>query len=365
MDLADNHGKSLKAECCVLDVGQGSCTILYLGDGRAVIIDAGPCVSAVPLHFLQRYVNTIDALIVSHNHADHDGGVTSILQMYPKAIRRIYFLRDGPAKLNKTYRQTLRQWRAGQLLNAPDRLETTDKPRVLFPHPEDPAPPVRAEGVSLKLYYPTMMDNFEAESEEADQSRQSNRTSAILGLHCGERTLVFPGDASIEAWRMLHKRVGQKMLADILIVPHHAGGVATPARDQAANRELYENILTPKVGIVSVGTANSHKHPKPHSVASLRAVGATVVCTQMTQQCCTQLEKIRPGLITPFSPSQSSPHKSETGSGKTKDVACFGTVVIGISPEELVVDRLDEHQKKVDGLATDGQMPLCRPTQTV
>lgn len=361
MDVADDDGKSLKAECFTLDVGQGACTILYIGDGRAVIIDTGPPSSTVPMQFLRRYVKTIDALIISHNHDDHDGSVTTILQMYPKAIRRIYFLRDGPAGLNKTYRHTKRQWQAGQLLNEPERLESAETPRVLFPRPDDPKPPDRAEGVSLRLYYPTMMDTLDAEAEEASPSRLSNRTSAILGLHCGERTLVLPGDASIEAWRKLHKRVGRRMLADVLVVPHHAGGVSTPTRDEAANRELYETILTPKVGIISVGTANTYKHPKPHAVASLRAAGATVVCTQMTRQCCSQLEDVRPGLITPYSPAQSSPVKSETGSGKPKDVACFGTVVIGINPDEFVIDRLDEHQQKVEGLTAAGYLPLCRP----
>jgi len=158
--------------------------------------------------------------------------------------------------------------------------------------------------------------------------------------------------------------VGLKLLADVLIVPHHTGRVSTPKRDKATNRELYEKILTPKVGIISVSTANTYKHPKPHAIASLRAAGAAVVCTQITQQCCRHLEKLRLGLITPYSPSQSSPGKSAMGTGKFKDAACFGTVVIGINPDELVIDRLGEHQQKVEGLAAAGYTPLCRPSQT-
>jgi beta-lactamase superfamily II metal-dependent hydrolase len=59
--------------CYFLDVGQGTSNIVYLGDGRAVVIDGGVS-SGVPLQFLNRYVKAIEALVISHNDKDHQPG---------------------------------------------------------------------------------------------------------------------------------------------------------------------------------------------------------------------------------------------------------------------------------------------------
>lgn len=370
MDVADTGLKpAIHAECFLVDVGQGACTIIYLGDGRAILIDCGPSISAAMAQFLRRFVVTIDALIISHNHADHDGGVARILQMYPLAIRRIYFLQDAPAKHIKTYRLAKREMAAGQLLNAPERLEAKPKPRILYPNENDPPPPDRAKDIRLLLYYPTFMEALDGENEPTAQ-RRSNRTSAILAVHAGMRTITLPGDASIESWRALRSRMGGKLLTDVVVLPHHGGNVThrNAGENQAAYgqrssddmAELYSEIISPKLAVISVGSSNRYGHPKQAAIAAVRGAGAKVVCTQMTEQCCANLESIRPGLVQIASPSQSSPIVTTTNSDKSKDVACFGTVVVGIHPNELTIDQLDEHQTAVDRLAASGTPVLCR-----
>ena len=55
-----------------------------------------------------------------------------------------------------------------------------------------------------------------------------------------------------------------------------------------------------EVVVFSVGTTNGHKHPRPDVIAAMRDSGAHVMCTQITSQCCTDLESVRPAVIGPL-----------------------------------------------------------------
>ena len=67
-------------ECWFLDVGQGTSNVILLGGGRAIVIDCGPRGSRETLAVLTRYVDTIEALIISHNDADHDYNTPRIMK---------------------------------------------------------------------------------------------------------------------------------------------------------------------------------------------------------------------------------------------------------------------------------------------
>lgn len=125
-----------RAECWFLDVGQGTCNVILLGGGRAIVIDSGPQGAYVPLRLLKRHVHTLEALVISHNDADHDGGTARILQAYPKAIRQIYFLADRPVKYMRTLALIEAEGKRGNLLSEPKRLEATDRPLVVYDDPE-------------------------------------------------------------------------------------------------------------------------------------------------------------------------------------------------------------------------------------
>jgi len=89
-------GVVFSARCCILDVGQGSSQVILLGEGRAIVLDGGPSAS-VPLGSLKdRGVNTLEALIISHNDYDHDKGACEVLINYKDALKRLLFLEDRP-----------------------------------------------------------------------------------------------------------------------------------------------------------------------------------------------------------------------------------------------------------------------------
>jgi competence protein ComEC len=345
------------AECYFLDVGQGTANVILLGDRRAIVIDCGPAAS-IPLKLLRRYVDRIVALIVSHNDKDHHGGAAQILAAYPKAVDCLYFLQDRPLEKLYLYAVAKHERESGNLLNEPVRLERQGNPCVLYADPQ--------ANFSLELFFPTFQDNLDAQ-----RAKKPNATSAVVVLFCGQRKIVYPGDASVDEWQRIYARLGAGMRCDALAVPHHGGhyvprrrGESVKAFKSRVTKELswlYSTGVRPAHAIVSVGTSNGDGHPNSATIKALSAAGTTVLCTQITAQCCENLERLRPGVIRLDTPSRSRPSQDLTSGGRSRNVGCAGTVIVELSPTKVVLRRLRDHQDAVDRLAkTPGGRPLCR-----
>jgi len=356
-----NNSKG-NAECWFLDVGQGSSAVLLLGQGRAIVIDAGPKGSMVPLQLLKRHAIVIEALILSHNDADHDGGVARVFAAFPNAVRGLYFLVDRPIAGIKTFRLSQHELVNNRLSCEPQRLEACPFPRVLFSD--------RAASIELRVLYPNFRENMESQGA-ADQH---NRTSGVLVLSCGVRRIVFAGDVNIHAWEAIASRMESQLplKCDIMTAPHHGAALHEPeirgskshgyARNADAVKRVYSEITDPKFVVISAGTSNQHGHPDPETVAMLRQLGKGIVCTQITPKCCESVESLRPGVIDPVWPSQSSPDEFLTHAGRSKDVACAGSIIAEIGPDQVVLSAWTEHQEQVNRLAANGVLhPLCRP----
>ena len=331
------------AECCFVDVGQGTCNIILLGGRRAIVIDCGPRSVAAPLRLLNQCgVEFIEALVVTHNDVDHCGGAAQLLGAYPRAIKRIYFLCDRPAERNTFLSLVRQEEEAGNLLHDPVRLES---PQSVY---ED-----REQALAVHVLFPAFLQNLTAE--------KPNQTSAVIALECGARKIVFPGDLEHDQWVELSDEGKHPVTCDVLSVPHHGGDLT--GNDRAKRHSwVYDHAVRCRNGVVSVGTVNQPKHPRAHHISALRDSGAVVMCTQMTERCCDDLESVRPGLARPELPGESRPEPEYTSQAKrSRRVACAGTIVVEIGPDAIRVRRLRDHQAAVDKLATQpGGHPLCR-----
>src|SRR6266700_5099023 len=84
-----------------LDVGQGDAALIRSGT-KTLLIDAGG--SAGVVSYLRAFhIDTIDLVIASHNHADHIGGMTGVLQ---SAVVRFY-MDNGVRHNTATYDRTM------------------------------------------------------------------------------------------------------------------------------------------------------------------------------------------------------------------------------------------------------------------
>lgn len=344
------------AECCFLDVGQGTCNVILLGNNRAIVIDCGPRHFS-PVRCLEYFsVREIEALVISHNDEDHLGGAFQLIPNYSRQIKQVYFLDDRPVKDNRVFSIVKQERAAGRLIREPIRLEADSAKgkRIFYDS---------ARSLSLHVLFPWMLANIEERERDG-----KNKTSAVLALQCGKRRIVFGGDLEIDGWKALQGKWKAPIACDILTVPHH-GGALYDGNVEEKYLWLYHEAINCRNAVVSVGTNNSHKHPLSAHIQAIRASRANVLCTQITPRCCddADLEKIRPGVIAPQLPGASSPTEDRARtSNRSRRIACAGSVLVEIGPEVIKIDRLKEHQAAVDALVSKGRChPLCRyPSST-
>lgn len=312
-------------ECWFLDVGQGTSNVILLGEGRAIVIDCGPKSSTETLKLLNRYVKTIEALVISHNDSDHDGNVQRILSQYRNAVNAIYFLKDRtPSSSIATF----------ALLQSPDFKDDFPEPKRL----ENDKTVYSNGDLNLTVLYPSVMDNLEHEESP-------NLTSGILRLKCGDRKIVYPGDAGIYSWRSLSHKYNQRPLrCDFMAIPHHGGGLSKKNLS-TEHQIMYSDYIRPQYGFISVGSSNQFKHPLPHSLNALKGNDIEVFCSQMTAQCCKDIELIRQVARIIPQPSRSSKTNDKTPGGKSRNVACFGSLALEVSRSEIKISEISTFQR--------------------
>ncbi|MGO9921574.1 MAG: ComEC/Rec2 family competence protein [Isosphaeraceae bacterium] len=335
---------------CV-DVGQGTCNVLVLPGGRAVVVDCGPRGKEIITLLKRCRVSRIERLILSHNDSDHIGGAAIVLEEYRNAIGEIWFLRDSrlfkskPSFWDKIDEHLKKGYlRDDQLV----RLELLpgNQPRRIF---ED-----SAASVTVKLFAPSYVNNL-----RADRQKSPNSTSGIVVLTKGSRRVVFSGDAGITEWRGVYEARKSTYVCDVLAVPHH-GGKAGEGKQIAW---LYQNAVSAHYAVISVGSANQHRHPRKDVVSTLTGAGACVMCTQITERCCNNLEAFRREGDETVQAGRSLIQPSSTDKGRSQHVACAGTVVIRFHGDRLIVQRLRRHRSLVDKLRSEPVFrghPLCR-----
>lgn len=334
-------------ELYFLDVGQGTCQIILLGDRKAIVIDCGAKRDRTALKFLLRYgVQYITRLIVSHSHDDHMGAAPAILGEYQDRIETIAFVKDHQF-LRSDFWTRISQLLTEKVLKKKQliRLERSNRPQLLWSKPESRA--------KLMTYSPTAAENL-----AADDAEKPNQTSAVLFFDVGENRVIFAADSQVEQWEEMQGKRSSPFPCKVLAVSHHGG----TTHETADSSRLYGTIVMPEVAVVSVGTSNSHGHPRKEVIDALRASGATVICTQITKQCSGDLESVRPGVLRPIDLiGRSSPTAESTPSGKSRNVACAGTVLAKLTPESVIVERLEAHQTGVQSLSnTNSGCPMCR-----
>lgn len=335
-------------EVFFLDVAQGTCQIILLGGRRAIVLDCGVPNDRLVLQILRRLgIEHLDRLIVSHSHSDHIGGAVSVLGEYQDRIERICFVQDDLFLQSSFWRRISELLRAGTLTSQHlIRLESTNEPQLVW---SDDSRLAR-----LRTFSPSAAENLLAQA-----AGQQNPTSAVIFLDVGDQRIIFAADSEVNQWREIRQRSGRRMACGVLAVPHHAGRTHNSPEDLAW---LFDEALSADVAVISVGTSNTHGHPRQDVVTALTARGAIVLCTQITRRCHNNLEVLRPAVLRPvLHLGRSAPTRDVTKGGNSRNVACAGTVRVSLSAAGIEVERLAVHQQAVDQLAVAGPVcPLCR-----
>jgi competence protein ComEC len=236
-------------ELHMIDVGQGDALALRTPLGRWILFDAGRAWSggdagrATVIPYVRRYGGDVLAVVLSHPHADHVGGMATVL----RALHPAEYWDAAFAAPNDIYRASLDA-----------ALETGVRWRRV--HPGDS---LAADGVKVTFLAP--------DSAWTVSLKDPNNASTVALIEYGDVRFLLTGDAEDgeEGWLLAHTAAA--LHADVLKVAHHGSSTSTtPA---------FLDAVHPRVALVSVGAGNTYGHPSASIMQELGEHGVVVLRT--------------------------------------------------------------------------------------
>ena len=231
---------STNAELVVLDVGQGD-AILIRDGGRAVLVDAGADQSSLRAAVARVGLRRLDAVLLSHPHADHTAGLAGLTGLVD--VARVYV----PASTIEGFEslQVVAQGLTGSPIAVINAGST-----------------VRVGSWRLEVLWPL---------SDLSPDTSCNDTSMVLRANGpADFSAILTGDAEAAAQKGI-AALGPLQACSLLKVPHHgsSGGV-----DPAAL-----NAMSPQVALISVGDGNEFGHPHRATLDQLTDAGVRVFRT--------------------------------------------------------------------------------------
>jgi competence protein ComEC len=225
------------------DVGQGDAALVRSPAGATVLIDGGPDADQMARELASLGVRRLDFVVATHAHADHVGGLPSVLARFPVSL-----VVDPGCEGDSPYYA--------------DFLRAVEEAGAPFEHPAEGAI-LTLEDLRIEVLGPDWCYT----GTESD----TNNDSLVLRLSAGTASVLFPGDAEEPAQRELLLDAGGALQAQVLKVPHHGG---------ATSLEEFLQAVGAVAAVVSVGP-NRYGHPSPEVIADLTSSGVRVFRTDL------------------------------------------------------------------------------------
>jgi len=214
-----------------LDVGQGDSILLKSPAGRFYLIDTGPPLKKRSMardkiipYFRSQGISKLEAIIISHHHADHNGNLADILKEFPV----------GEVWTNSCEQSTANAKYLHKGLSIKEELLLS-----------------KSEW-SITVLYP----------DSAICDKKENNNSVVLKVQGLGQTLLLMGDLEKEGERKL---LSQDIKSNVIKVGHHGSKTSS-------TREFLERSQ-PSSAIISVAERNIYRHPHKDVLARLDSLG--------------------------------------------------------------------------------------------
>jgi len=224
----------------IFDVGQGLSVAAQTHD-HLLLYDAGPDFpgeadsgNRILVPSLRALgISRLDALMLTHDDADHTGGALSVLQTLPVGWLSSSLPGDSPL---------LRQAHAAQRCMDGQAWEW--------------------DGVQFEVLHPSR-------ASYKDESISKNNRGCTLRISTGAHSVLLAADIEKESERRLLQKHPDKLAATLLVVPHHGSKTSSTA--------AFVKAVHPRYAVFTAGYRNRFGHPKEEVVNRYRLAGSELL----------------------------------------------------------------------------------------
>ena len=243
--------KPAKLTVTFFDVGQGDAALLQTPNNNHILIDAGVWSpgynsgkSIILPHLQSAGIDKLDAIILSHPHADHIGGIIDLINEIPVDV--IY--NSGYEYESNLYQSYME---LASIKSIPVKTLTSGDTLNL-----DAAMLFLVLGPDGNVY-----------------NSDPNEHSVVLNVIYGESEFLFTGDAGEEQEERLIHTYQNLLDTDLLKVGHHGS--------RTSSSIPFLNIVTPEIAIVSLAERNRFRHPHKEALSRLHQTQSELLFTSL------------------------------------------------------------------------------------
>ena len=236
-----------------VDVGQGDCCLILTPKNKSILIDGGGSGNnenydvgkqVLLPYLLDRRINKVDYIIVSHFDSDHVGGLLTVMEELK--VGTVIISKQGEDSENyKKFKQIIKTKKIKLIVVG----ATSSRPQILK--------------IEKNLYFDILWPN----DSKLITENVLNNNSIVCKLHYTNFSMLFTGDIEEIAEKQIleeYKNNISILNSTILKVAHHGS--------KTSSIKEFIEAVKPQLALIGVGENNKFGHPNDEIIKRLQSL---------------------------------------------------------------------------------------------